>query len=61
MNCPACGFENPPAMSFCGECGAALRRGCPSCGAESPPGFKFCGHCGAALTATAPRAPPDPR
>src|SRR5262245_47060414 len=24
MTCPACGFDNPPAFKFCGECGATL-------------------------------------
>ncbi len=24
MRCPACGFDNPPGMRFCGNCGAAL-------------------------------------
>jgi class 3 adenylate cyclase/tetratricopeptide (TPR) repeat protein len=57
MNCPACHFENPAGMKFCGQCGAKLALLCPACGAESPPGFKFCGACGARLEA-APAAPP---
>ena len=24
MRCPACGYENPPGMRFCGQCGTAL-------------------------------------
>ncbi|MFQ5898032.1 MAG: AAA family ATPase [Candidatus Methylomirabilia bacterium] len=49
MRCPACQFENPPAMRFCGQCGSALALSCPQCGAEVPGGFRFCGQCGASL------------
>ena len=61
MNCPACGFENPDGMKFCGKCAAALVMSCPSCGSESPPGFKFCGSCGSPLTEAIPpsRIGPD--
>ena len=60
MICPACQFENPPEMKFCGGCGAKLRVVCPSCGAEPPPGFKFCGECGAPVAPGAPGAPATP-
>src|SRR5262245_61845765 len=51
MQCLNCQFDNPPAMKFCGQCGAQLAQMCPRCGAENQPTFKFCGQCGAALTA----------
>jgi len=62
MTCGACGFANPEAMMFCGECGRALSvpTACPGCGFENPPAFKFCGECGATLggaPATVERAP----
>jgi len=47
MICPRCAFENPPAMAFCGRCGARLGARCPSCGYANPEGFAFCGKCGA--------------
>src|SRR5947209_6792799 len=49
MRCSSCQFDNPPAMKFCGQCGAQLAQLCPRCGAENQPTFKFCGQCGAAL------------
>jgi adenylate cyclase len=49
VRCPACSFENPAGVRFCGSCGAALEAACPACGTENPPGFRFCGSCGAAL------------
>ena len=58
MICPACQFENPPGMKFCGGCGAKLRLVCPRCGVEPPPEFKFCGDCGAPLAAP---SRPEPR
>jgi class 3 adenylate cyclase/tetratricopeptide (TPR) repeat protein len=61
VNCPACDFENPSAMKFCGQCGAALAGGCPSCGFRNPPGFRFCGECGATLRQTSPAEPPPER
>jgi class 3 adenylate cyclase len=54
MRCWSCQFENPPAMKFCGQCGAQLTQLCPRCAAENQPTFKFCGQCGAALTAPPP-------
>src|SRR3989442_1389770 len=54
MRCSSCQFDNPPAMKFCGQCGAQLTQLCPRCGAENQPTFKFCGQCGAALTASQP-------
>ncbi|MGH7821029.1 MAG: adenylate/guanylate cyclase domain-containing protein, partial [Candidatus Binatia bacterium] len=49
MKCPACGFDNPQGMRFCGGCAAALERRCPGCGFENPPGFRFCGACATPL------------
>jgi class 3 adenylate cyclase len=46
MTCPRCAFENPPAMAFCGRCGARLPARCPSCGYANPEGFAFCCKCG---------------
>src|SRR5918911_221285 len=56
MRCFSCQFDNPPAMKFCGQCGAQLAQLCPRCGAENQPTFHFCGQCGAALTAPQPPA-----
>jgi hypothetical protein len=39
MICPRCTFENPPALAFCGRCGAKLAALCPSCGFANPEGF----------------------
>ena len=58
MTCPRCSFENPPAMAFCGRCGARLAAPCPSCGYANPEGFAFCGKCGARV-AEAPAPPPE--
>src|SRR5262245_61892222 len=56
MTCPRCEFENPPAMAFCGRCGARLTAACSSCGYANPEGFAFCGKCGTRV-AEAPSAP----
>ena len=56
MRCPACDFENPEGLRFCGSCGNALGTSCRSCGAENPPGFRFCGSCGSPLLADEPPA-----
>jgi class 3 adenylate cyclase/tetratricopeptide (TPR) repeat protein len=45
VKCPACGFENPSGIKFCGNCARLLKLRCPSCGFENPPGFRFCGSC----------------
>ncbi len=60
MRCPACQFENLPAMRFCGQCGTALALRCSQCGAEVPSGFRFCGLCGANLQATPVPSPHPP-
>jgi len=49
MRCDTCGFENPRAMKFCGECGALLVQPCPRCEFKNPSQFKFCGLCGTQL------------
>jgi Double zinc ribbon len=56
MACPRCTFENPPAMAFCGRCGARLAVLCPSCGSANPEGFAFRGKCGTRV-AEAPTVP----
>jgi class 3 adenylate cyclase/tetratricopeptide (TPR) repeat protein len=59
MHCPACGFDNPAAIKFCGGCGAPLPNACPACGFDNPPAFRFCGDCGRSLTADgSPRQSP---
>ncbi len=30
MNCPNCGFENPPGFAFCGQCGTRLTAAAPT-------------------------------
>ncbi len=65
MVCPACSFDNPAGLKFCGDCGQRLPSGCRACGFENPAAFKFCGECGTSLTAEPPasgaqeRAPRD--
>ncbi|HET8577914.1 MAG TPA: adenylate/guanylate cyclase domain-containing protein [Methylomirabilota bacterium] len=54
MQCPACKFDNPAGVKFCGECGARLEALCPACRAANPPGNKFCHECGRSLTAAPP-------
>ncbi|HLK09824.1 MAG TPA: adenylate/guanylate cyclase domain-containing protein [Candidatus Binatia bacterium] len=49
MRCPACGFEAPEALRFCGRCGTRLPAACPACRHENPPDFRFCGACGVPL------------
>jgi class 3 adenylate cyclase len=56
MACSRCAFENPPAMAFCGRCGARLAVPCPSCGYANLDGFAFCGKCGTRV-AEAPTVP----
>jgi class 3 adenylate cyclase/predicted ATPase len=64
MRCSKCGFDNPGAMKFCGQCTAPLALVCPNCHFENPPGFKFCGQCTTALGSDSakPRSsnPPTP-
>jgi class 3 adenylate cyclase/tetratricopeptide (TPR) repeat protein len=59
VTCPQCAFDNPPAMAFCGRCGAKLASQCPACGFANPEGFAFCGKCGARV-AEAPAPPRQP-
>ena len=50
--CPHCGYSNPPAATFCGECGRPLLAGhpCPNCGFTGGlPEAVFCVQCGASL------------
>src|SRR5215831_5605453 len=49
MRCESCGFSNPLAMKFCGECGAPLTYPCPRCGFRNPLQAKLCGACAAWL------------
>jgi len=51
MKCPKCGFDNPPEMTFCGQCGTRLVRVCLVCGFANPPDHRFCGKCGTQLAA----------
>lgn len=57
IQCPRCGFQNPAASKFCGNCGTPLQATvggvtCPSCGHPNPPGAKFCMMCGRPLAQT---------
>jgi hypothetical protein len=69
MDCPSCGFANPPAFKFCGSCAAPLRPAgaCLRCAFVNPPGFKFCGECAGPIEASPLRPSPasptqrDPR
>jgi class 3 adenylate cyclase len=62
MRCPACTFENPSGMKFCGDCGAPLKSKCVRCGFENAPGMKFCGECGKPLATSAKESTArDPR
>lgn len=49
MECTGCGFANPEAMKFCGQCGKSLASGWPQCGLENPQSIRFCGECGGQL------------
>jgi len=49
QRCPSCGHENPPGLTICTACAAALVSACPRCGFENPAGFNFCGNCGRSL------------
>lgn len=58
MKCPACQFENPDGMKFCGQCGKPCAPSCPGCGAEVPAGMAFCGQCGTRIGGEAPQTAP---
>ena len=58
MKCPNCGYDNPPGMKFCGQCGTRLARPCPACNFANPPDFRFCGQCGTPLTEDPAPVPP---
>jgi eukaryotic-like serine/threonine-protein kinase len=51
MRCPACGHENRPDATFCGECGRrfAVAVACAHCGRANPVGQRFCDACGELL------------
>src|SRR5580704_17237801 len=53
MRCSKCGFGNPDAMKFCGQCTNPLALICPKCSFENPATFKFCGQCAAPLVSPA--------
>ncbi|MDX1521957.1 MAG: adenylate/guanylate cyclase domain-containing protein, partial [Anaerolineae bacterium] len=60
VQCTACNFENPPRMTYCGQCGAALHLVCAACGFDNPANFSFCGQCGRPLAGHASSRPPAP-
>lgn len=37
LTCPSCGFSNPPAMRFCGQCGTRLEAAAPAARASFSP------------------------
>jgi predicted ATPase/class 3 adenylate cyclase len=49
MKCPACGFDSPLEMRFCGACGTRLATACGQCGFANPLIYRFCGRCGTKL------------
>ncbi len=53
MRCPACAFDVPEEMKFCGRCGRPMRNICPQCRQESPPERAACDNCGAPLPGAA--------
>jgi hypothetical protein len=60
VTCPQCTFENPPAMAYCGRCGARLAALCSSCGFANPAEFAFCGKCGTSVESSKPVVPTAP-
>ena len=60
MECPGCGYANPPGMKFCGACGRAFKKTCASCGFENVFQFKFCGECGVPLDSQGEAHRPGP-
>ena len=64
MLCPACGFDNPLRMSYCGGCGSALRKACPRCGSGNSKVREACSECRVSLSEASadspwPRDPPS--
>lgn len=45
MICPACAFEAPPDMLFCGKCGQRLQIVCTNCGTANTPDATSCVNC----------------
>src|SRR4051794_31591859 len=62
MDCPSCGYDNPEAARFCGDCGAerSATTACPARGGEHPRGQKFCNECGHRLAGEPAPAKPEP-
>jgi len=50
MKCPKCQFEIPEGLTFCGKCGAKLKKVCPKCNFVNPFDYSYCGECGHDLT-----------
>jgi hypothetical protein len=48
--CPNCGYENPPGVKFCQNCGNSMTSKCRRCGTPNTLGVVFCGNCGVKLT-----------
>ena len=51
VECPKCGYYNPPDLIYCGNrvCLAPLHSGnrfCTTCGAQTPVNARFCPVCG---------------
>jgi membrane protease subunit (stomatin/prohibitin family) len=49
VQCPQCGYANPPGARFCTNCGYMLGRRCPQCNSVNQPGARFCMNCGTKL------------
>ena len=58
MQCPSCGFDSLPGMSFCGMCGTRLAVVCQNCSFANPPDYRFCGACGQQLAERTAGQPP---
>lgn len=52
LSCPNCGFGNPQAALYCGDCGKSLYHTCPRCGTQNPMEIMYCFKCGADIEKT---------
>jgi class 3 adenylate cyclase/predicted ATPase len=57
MICPACGFNCPNELKYCGMCGHRLAQPCPACGFLNPKEYRFCGNCGVRVEGAAEEVP----
>jgi hypothetical protein len=50
--CPSCHAGNKTGLSYCPNCGYALKMACPGCTRPVDEGWKNCAHCGVSLRET---------